>query len=130
VVAGGPPPTNPRRALLACVGDVIPADDFNLRRPTIRQARATAPSGIRGLISVYRTGRISAALRVGFWSGPLRAGIVFVTGMSTVILFHGALMRDPSNLREFACAARLWRDVHACGDCRVRSHAISITVTL
>lgn len=55
---------------------------------------------------------------------------MFVTGMSTVILFHGALMRDPSNLREFDCAARLWRDVHACGDCRVRSHAISITVTL
>ena len=63
---------------------------------------AVCVTGICGLLAAYRTGRISAALRVGVWSGLLSGGIVFVTGRGTVILFHDALMRDPSNIHEFA----------------------------
>ncbi len=66
---------------------------------------ALGATGIGGLVAAYRTGRISAALRVGFWSGLLSGGIVFVTIVSMVTLFHGALMQDPSNLREFARTA-------------------------
>jgi hypothetical protein len=66
---------------------------------------AVVVTWIGGLVAAYRTGRISAALRVGVWSGLLSGGIVFVTGMSMVILFHGALMKDPSNIHEFARAA-------------------------
>jgi hypothetical protein len=60
---------------------------------------AVEVTGIGGLVTAYLTGRISAALRVGFWSGLLSGGIVFVTMM---ILFHDALMKDPSNIHEFA----------------------------
>lgn len=67
---------------------------------------AVGVTGIGGLIAAYQTGRISSALRVGIWSGLLSGGIVFVIGMSLVILFHGALMQDPSNIREFARTAR------------------------
>ena len=63
---------------------------------------AVGVAGIGGLVAAYRAGSITAALRVGFWSGLLGGGIVFAAGMSAVILFHGALMQDPSNLREFA----------------------------
>jgi hypothetical protein len=58
-----------------------------------------------GLVAAYRTGRISVALRVGVWSGLPSGAIVFVTPMSVVILFHGALMKDPSNMHELARAA-------------------------
>lgn len=63
---------------------------------------AVGVTGVGGFVAAYRTGRISAALRVGIWSGLLSGGIVFVTGMSMVILFHGALMKDPSYVHEFA----------------------------
>jgi hypothetical protein len=67
---------------------------------------ALGVTGIGGLVAGYQTGRISAALRVGVWSGLLSGGIVFVNGITTmVILFHGALMKDPSNIHEFARTA-------------------------
>ncbi len=66
---------------------------------------AVVVTGIAGLVAAYLTGRISTALRVGVWSGILSGGIVFVTGMIVVILFHAALMKDPSNIREFARTA-------------------------
>jgi hypothetical protein len=66
---------------------------------------AVVVTGIAGLIAAYLTGRVSTALRVGVWSGLLSGCIVFVTGMIVVILFHAALMKDPSNIREFARTA-------------------------
>jgi hypothetical protein len=66
---------------------------------------AVGVSGLGGLVAAYRTGRISAALRVGVWSGLLSGGIVFVTGIGIVILFHGAMMQDASNIHEFARTA-------------------------
>jgi hypothetical protein len=35
----------------------------------------------------------------------MSGGIVFVTAMSLIILLHNALMKDPSNLQEFARSA-------------------------
>jgi hypothetical protein len=66
---------------------------------------AVVVAGIGGLVAAYRTGRIALALRVGVWSGLLSGAIVFVTLMSVVILFHDALMKDPSNIHEFARTA-------------------------
>ena len=57
------------------------------------------------LRAACRTGSIAIGLRVGVWSGLLSGGIVFVTSMSLIILFHDALMKDPSNIREFARSA-------------------------
>jgi hypothetical protein len=62
-------------------------------------------AGMGGLVAAYRTGRISVALRVGVWSGLLSGAIVFMALMSVVTLFHGALMKDPSNIHEFARTA-------------------------
>jgi hypothetical protein len=36
------------------------------------------------------------------WSGLVSGGIVFVTGIGVVILFHAALMQDAWNIHEFA----------------------------
>jgi hypothetical protein len=66
---------------------------------------ALVVAGIVGLVAAYRTGRIALALRVGVWSGLLSGAIVFVTLMSVVILFHDAMMKDPSNIHEFARTA-------------------------
>jgi hypothetical protein len=66
---------------------------------------ALGVTGIGGLLAAYRTGRISAALRVGVWSGLISGGIVFVIGMGIAILFHAALMQDASNIHEFARTA-------------------------
>jgi hypothetical protein len=66
---------------------------------------AVCVTGIGGLVAAYQTGRISVALRVGVWSGLLSGSIVFVTGMGIVVLFHSAMMRDPSNIHEFARTA-------------------------
>jgi hypothetical protein len=66
---------------------------------------AVGVTAMGGAITAYRTGRISVALRVGVWSGLLSGAIVFLTLMSMVILFHDALMKDPSNIHEFARTA-------------------------
>jgi hypothetical protein len=66
---------------------------------------AVAITGIGGAVTAYRTGRISAALRVGVWSGLLSGAIVFVTLMIMIMLFHEALMKDSSNIHEFARTA-------------------------
>ena len=66
---------------------------------------AVGVTGMGGAVTAYRTGRISVALRVGVWSGLLSGAIVFVTLMSMVMLFHKALMKDPSNIHEFARTA-------------------------
>jgi len=66
---------------------------------------AVVVTGIGGAVAAYRTGRIAVALRVGVWSGLLSGAIVFLTLMSMVVLFHEALMKDPSNIHEFALTA-------------------------
>jgi lysylphosphatidylglycerol synthetase-like protein (DUF2156 family) len=65
---------------------------------------AVGATGMGGLIAAYRTSRISTALRVGVWSGLLRKhGVRDLHEYRDH--FHGALMQDPSNIREFARAA-------------------------
>jgi hypothetical protein len=66
---------------------------------------AVGITGMGGAITAYRTGRISVALRVGVWSGLLSGAIVFVTLLSVVMLFHEPMMKDPSNIHEFARTA-------------------------
>lgn len=66
---------------------------------------AVGTTALGGLVAAYRTGSIGAALQVGVWSGLISGAIVCVTGMSITILFHDAMMQDPSNLHEFALSA-------------------------
>jgi hypothetical protein len=66
---------------------------------------AVGVTALCGFMVAYRTRSIVAALRVGLWSGLISGAIAFVTIASTVLLFHDALMEDPSNVREFALGA-------------------------
>ena len=66
---------------------------------------AVGVTAMGGLVAAYRTCRIAAALRVGVWSGLINGGIVFVIVTGVAILFHAALMQDPSNIHEFARTA-------------------------
>jgi len=60
---------------------------------------------VGGLVAAYRTSSIVTALRVGVWSGLISGAIVFVTGVAMIFLFHDAMMRDPSNIHEYARSA-------------------------
>jgi hypothetical protein len=62
---------------------------------------AVAMAAICGLVAAHETGSIVTALRVGVWSGVLSGGIVLVTLLGVVTLFHGGMMQDPSNIQEF-----------------------------
>jgi hypothetical protein len=62
-------------------------------------------TALGGLVAGYRTGSIGAALRVGIWSGVISGVITFATIMSITCLFHDAMMKDPSNIHEFARGA-------------------------
>lgn len=63
---------------------------------------AVGTTAIGGFVAAHRTRSISAALRVGLWSGLISGAITFATLASVVVLFHDAMVRDPSNIREFA----------------------------
>jgi hypothetical protein len=66
---------------------------------------AVAVTAVAGLLTAYRTGSIGVALRVGLWSGLISGAITFAAGMSIILLFHDAMMKDPSNIHEFARGA-------------------------
>jgi hypothetical protein len=66
---------------------------------------AVSVTAVSGLVAAYRTGSIGAALRVGVWSGVISGVMVFVTGVTIVVLFHDAMMKDPSNIHEFSLSA-------------------------
>jgi hypothetical protein len=66
---------------------------------------AVGLTALGGLVAAYRMGSIGAALRVGIWSGVISGVITFATLMSITILFHDAMMKDPSNIHEFARVA-------------------------
>jgi hypothetical protein len=66
---------------------------------------AVGLTAMGGLVTAYRTGRIGAALRVGVWSGLISGAITLATGMSVIVLFHDALMKDPSYIHEFVRGA-------------------------
>src|SRR6516165_9355185 len=66
---------------------------------------AVSVTAMGGLVTAYRTGSIATALRVGVWSGVISGVIVFVTGTTIVVLFHDAMMKDPSNIHEFSLSA-------------------------
>jgi hypothetical protein len=59
---------------------------------------AVVCTALSGIIAAYRTGRIRAALQVGIWSGLISGAIVGVTLMSITVLFHDAMLQDPSNI--------------------------------
>lgn len=58
-----------------------------------------------GVVAAWRTRSIGAAIRVGAWSGMLSGIIAGITIMSIAILFHDAMMKDSSNIHEFALSA-------------------------
>lgn len=58
-----------------------------------------------GLIAAYRIGRIVAALQAGALAGFIGGAIVSVTLIGITLLFHDAMMLDPSNVHEFALSA-------------------------
>jgi hypothetical protein len=58
-----------------------------------------------GFVASHRTGSVGAALRVGVWSGLISGVMVLLTAIALVLLFHDAMMRDPSNIHEFARSA-------------------------
>jgi hypothetical protein len=65
---------------------------------------------LMGLAAAYRADvNIRAAFRVGLWSGFISGAICgiicLVTIMPLPFLFHDAMMRDPSNIHEFARSA-------------------------
>ena len=66
---------------------------------------AVAVTAMGGLVAAYRTGSIGVALRVGLWSGLISGAITLAVGMSLVLFFHDAMMKDPSNIHEFARSA-------------------------
>lgn len=66
---------------------------------------AVAITMIAGYVAARESGSIVMALRVGVWSGLLSGGMLCVTGIGIVVLFHGVMMRDPSSIHEFALHA-------------------------
>jgi hypothetical protein len=66
---------------------------------------AVSITAIGGLVTAYRTGSVATAPRVGVWGGLVSGVIVFVTGATIVVLFHDAMMKDPSNIHEFSLSA-------------------------
>jgi len=66
---------------------------------------AVGLTAIGGLVAAYRTGSVAAALRVGIWSGVISGVITLASLVSVTVLFHDAMMKDPSNIHEFARSA-------------------------
>jgi hypothetical protein len=62
-------------------------------------------TALGALVGAYRTGKIASGLRVGIWSGLISGGMVCITGIGLLVFFHEALMKDPSNIQEFARSA-------------------------
>jgi hypothetical protein len=83
---------------------------------------AVGVTAMGGAVAAYQTRSIGVALRVGLWSGLISGVIALVTIVSVVVLFHDAVMKDPSNIHEFArgahhvpSEAELPRFIHADG---------------
>jgi hypothetical protein len=66
---------------------------------------AVGLTALAGLVAAYRTGSMGAALRVGIWRGVISGAITCATLVPITILFHDAMMQDPSNIHEFARSA-------------------------
>jgi hypothetical protein len=66
---------------------------------------AVGMTAMGGFVAAYRTLSIISALRVGLWSGLLSGSIALVTISTVVVLFHDAMMNDPSNVHEFTNGA-------------------------
>ncbi len=66
---------------------------------------AVGVTAFGGFVAAYRTLSIVVALRVGLWSGLISGVITLVTLVSILVLFHDAMMKDPSNVHEFARGA-------------------------
>jgi hypothetical protein len=60
---------------------------------------------LAGIIALYRIGSIQGALKVGVFAGLISGAIVFATLLGMTLLFHNAMMLDPSNMHEFALNA-------------------------
>lgn len=66
---------------------------------------AVIVTAVGGAVAAYRTFSIASALRVGIWSGMISGAIAAVACMGITVLFHDAMMTDPSNIHEFARSA-------------------------
>jgi hypothetical protein len=64
-------------------------------------AGAIALTALSGFVAAHRTGCMSVAMGVAFWSGVISAAITIVTVIVINILFHNAMMQDPATIREF-----------------------------
>jgi hypothetical protein len=64
-------------------------------------AGAVAFTAMGGLLAAYWTDNVGTAIRVAACSGVLSAAITIVTVIGVNILFHDAMMKDPSNIHEF-----------------------------
>ncbi len=60
---------------------------------------------LAGIIASYRIGSVRAALWVGGFAGLISGAIVFATLLGMTLLFHNAMMLDPSKIHEFALNA-------------------------
>ena len=58
-----------------------------------------------GAVTARQTGSIGSALRVGVWSGLISGAITALTCVAIAVVFHDAMMMDPSNAHEFARSA-------------------------
>src|SRR5271166_6195711 len=66
---------------------------------------AVGLTGIGGFVAAHRSSSIGLGVRVGIWGGLISGAITFVTLVTVVVLFHDAMMKDPSNVHEFARGA-------------------------
>jgi hypothetical protein len=66
---------------------------------------AVALTALAGYVAAFRTGSIAAALKVGVFSGLISGAIACLTVVSITVFFHDAMMKDPSNVHEFARSA-------------------------
>jgi hypothetical protein len=62
-------------------------------------------TAIAGGVAAFRTGSIGTALRVSVWSGVISGVITLATLVTITAAFHEAMMKDPSNVQEFARTA-------------------------
>jgi hypothetical protein len=66
---------------------------------------AVGLTAVCGLTTAYQTESIVTALRVSLWAGLISGAFSFVTIVGVVTLFHDAMMKDSSNIHEFARSA-------------------------
>jgi hypothetical protein len=64
-------------------------------------AGAIAFTALSGFLPAYWTSSILTAMGVAFFSGVISTAITIVTVIGINILFHDAMMQDPSTIRAF-----------------------------